>query len=66
MSDKDKDKAELNDDVNTQPVVKPKVDLASGADVLDPLTLRDSDTSKLKKIKPKSATQTINLDSENI
>lgn len=59
-------KAELNDDVNTQPVVKPKVDLNSGEDVLDPLTLRDSDTSKLKKIKPKSATQTIDLDSENI
>ena len=59
-------KAELNDDVNTQPVVKPKDDLNSGEDVLDPLTLRDSDTSKLKKIKPKSATQTIDLDSENI
>ena len=59
-------KAELNDDVNTQPVVKPKGDLKSGEDVLDPLTLRDSDTSKLKKIKPKSATQTIDLDSENI
>jgi hypothetical protein len=59
-------KAELHDDVNTQPVVKPKEDLTSGEDVLDPLTLRDSDTSKLKRIKPKSATQTINLDSENV
>lgn len=59
-------KAEINDDVNTQPVVKPKGDLNSGEEVLDPLTLRDSDTSKLKKIKPKSATQTIDLDSENI
>ena len=66
MSDGDKKKAEINDDVNTQPVVKPKVDLNSGEEVLDPLTLRDSDTSKLKKIKPKSATQTIDLDSENI
>ena len=66
MSDDDKKKAEINDDVNTQPVVKPKGDLKSGEDVLDPLTLRDSDTSKLKKIKPKSATQTIDLDSENI
>ncbi|MCH2205116.1 MAG: hypothetical protein MK132_04495 [Lentisphaerales bacterium] len=59
-------KAELNDDVNTQAVVKPKVSLNSGEDVLDPMTLRDSDTSKLKKIKPKSSTQTISLDSENI
>ncbi len=59
-------KAELHDDVNTQPVVKPKEGLNNGEDVLDPLTLRDSDTSKLKKIKPKSSTQTINLDSENI
>ena len=59
-------KAELHDDVNTQPVVKPKADLKSGDDVLDPMTLRDSDTSKLKKIKPKSSTQTISLDSENI
>ena len=82
MSD-EKDKAEMNDDVNTQPVqkpkapeahddvntqpvVKPKDDLNSGEEVLDPLTLRDSDTSKLKRIKPKSATQTINLDSENV
>ena len=82
MSD-EKDKAEMNDDVNTQPVqkpkapeahddvntqpvVKPKEDLNSGEEVLDPLTLRDSDTSKLKRIKPKSATQTINLDSENV
>ena len=62
----DKSKAEKNDDVNTQPVVKPKDDLNSGEDVLDPMTLRDSDTSKLKKIKPKSSTQTISLDSENI
>lgn len=62
----DKNKAESNDNVNTQPVLKPKMDLNSGESVLDPLTLRDSDTSKLKKIKPKSATQTINLDSENI
>ena len=62
----DKSKAEKNDDVNTQPVVKPKDDLSSGEDVLDPMTLRDSDTSKLKKIKPKSSTQTISLDSENI
>ena len=62
----DKSKAEKNDDVNTQPVVKPKADLKSGDDVLDPMTLRDSDTSKLKKIKPKSSTQTISLDSENI
>ena len=66
MSDDDTKKAEINDDVNTQPVVKPKGDLNSGEEVLDPLTLRDSDTSKLKKIKPKSATQTIDLDSENI
>lgn len=66
MSDGDKKKAEINDDVNTQPVVKPKGELKSGEEVLDPLTLRDSDTSKLKKIKPKSATQTIDLDSENI
>ena len=66
MSGDDKKKAEINDDVNTQPVVKPKGDLSSGEEVLDPLTLRDSDTSKLKKIKPKSATQTIDLDSENI
>ena len=65
MSD-DKEKAEMNDDVNTQPVVKPKEDLNSGEEVLDPLTLRDSDTSKLKRVKPKSSTQTINLDSENI
>jgi hypothetical protein len=65
MSD-DKNKATKNDDVNTQPVVKPKADLKSGKDVLDPMTLRDSDTSKLKKIKPKSSTQTISLDSENI
>ena len=62
----DKSKAEKNDNVNTQPVVKPKADLKSGDDVLDPMTLRDSDTSKLKKIKPKSSTQTISLDSENI
>ena len=62
----DKNKAEKNDDVNTQPVVKPKENLKSGDDVLDPMTLRDSDTSKLKKIKPKSSTQTISLDSENI
>ena len=66
MSDDDKKKKEMNDDVNTQPVLKPKEELNSGEDVLDPLTLRDSDTSKLKKIKPKSATQTIDLDSENI
>ena len=59
-------KAELHDDVHTQPVVKPKEGLNSGEGVLDPLTLRDSDTSKLKKIKPKSSTQTINQDSENI
>ena len=62
----DKNKAESNDNVNTQPVLKSKLDLDSGKSVLDPLTLRDSDTSRLKKIKPKSATQTINLDSENI
>ena len=54
------------DEAITQPVVKPKEDLASGEDVLDPLTLRDSDTSKLKRVKPKSATQTVNLDSENV
>jgi hypothetical protein len=67
MSDDDlKNKAEINDDVNTQPVLKPKEELNNGGDVLDPLTLRDSDTSKLKRIKPKSATQTIDLDSENI
>jgi hypothetical protein len=59
-------KAELNDDVNTQPVIKPKEALNSGEGVLDPMTLRDSDTSKLKKIKPKSSTQTISLDSDNI
>ena len=59
-------KAELNDDVHTQPVVKPKDTLNSGEEVLDPMTLRDSDTSKLKKIKPKSSTQTISLDSGNI
>jgi len=47
------------DDVNTKAVVKP-------SETVDPLTLRDSDTSKLKRIKPKSATQTISLDSENI
>jgi hypothetical protein len=56
----------VHDDVNTQPVVKPKDDLNSGEDVLDPLTLRDSDTSKLKRVKPKSATQTVNLDAENV
>ncbi len=67
MSDDDvKNKAEINDDVNTQPVLKPKEELKSGEEVLDPLSLRDSDTSKLKRIKPKSATQTIDLDSENI
>ena len=33
---------------------------------VDPLTLRDSDTAKLKRIKPKSATQTISLDSQKI
>ena len=35
------------DEAITQPVVKPKDELNSGEEVLDPLTLRDSDTSKL-------------------
>ncbi|NQZ57727.1 MAG: hypothetical protein HRT88_09730 [Lentisphaeraceae bacterium] len=34
--------------------------------IVDPLTLRASDTAKLKRIKPKSATQTISLDSQRI
>ena len=55
-----------SDETITQPVVKSKDDLNSGEGVLDPLTLRDSDTSKLKRVKPKSATQTVNLDSENV
>ncbi len=59
-------KTDIDDDVNTQSVLKQKEELLSGEGVLDPLALRDSDTSKLKRIKPKSATQTIDLDSENI
>jgi hypothetical protein len=59
-------KSELNDDVKTQAVVKAQPKLAAAEEVLDPMTLRDSDTSKLKRIKPKSSTQTISLDSENI
>ena len=55
-------KAEINDDVHTRPVLKPQAELNSGESVLDPMTLRDSDTSRLKRIKPKSETQTINLD----